>query len=86
MIISLVISHSQTRFFLLVSDDGSGPADPEPSDDVHGGPAPVLHDVAADEGARPAQAGLAVHRHRAGGLLAHPQEPWVQIQLIMVNQ
>ena len=69
--------------FLLMSDDGSGPADAEPSDDLHGGPAPVLHDVAADQRPRPTQPRLAVHRHRSGRLLAHTQEPETRILHLM---
>lgn len=47
--------------FLLMTNDGSWSADPEPGDRLHGGPSPVLHDVAANQRSRPAQASLAVH-------------------------
>ena len=57
-------------------DDGAWAADPQPADGLHGRPAPVLHDVAADERARAAQPRLAVHRHGARRVvLAHPQKP-----------
>ena len=46
---------------LLVTDDGAGPADPQPGDGLHGGPPPVLHHVAANQRPRPAQTSLAVH-------------------------
>ena len=37
------------------------PAYPEPGDGLHSGPAPVLHDIAANQGTCPPQARLTVH-------------------------
>ena len=47
---------------------------PEPCDGFQRGPPPVFHDVAPDERAGSAEAGLAVDRHRALGVLADLQE------------
>ena len=57
-----------------MADDRPRPADPEPADGLEGGPPPVLHDVAPDQGARPPQAGLAVDGHCALRLFANLQE------------
>ena len=58
-----------------MADDGAWAADAQPAYDLVRRPAPVLHHVAANERPRAAQPRLAVHRHGARRLLAHPQEP-----------
>ena len=59
---------------LLVADDGARAADAQPRYGLQRRPAPVLHDIAADERPGAPQPRLAVHRHGSRRLLAHPQE------------
>jgi hypothetical protein len=60
---------------LLRPNDAAWPTNARPSDRFLGGHLEVLHQIGANQRARAAEAGLAVHGHHARAALAKAQEP-----------